>query len=37
MSEYKEEGFYKIEEPVDNEVWIMDSDEYCTMLLPEEN
>ena len=34
---YKEEGLYKIEEPVNGEVWVMDSDEYCMMLLPEEN
>lgn len=36
-SEYREENFYKIADPVNGEVWIMDSGEYCTMLLPEEN
>lgn len=32
----KEEGFYKIEEPISGKVWVMDSGEYCMMLLLED-
>ena len=36
ISRRKEEGLYRIEEPISGEVWCIDSEEYCMMLLPSE-